>query len=170
MGSLRAKNLALLGKWWWRFKNEPNSLWARVISSIYGSDGGLGYNESIQNNVGKGPWVGIIKSGWEINNVGIEFRSSFCKKTGDGDQTRFWEDDWVGSGKLKNIFSRLYNLEVCKNATVRDRSSWVNGEWVGEWRWSREIRGRANDDIVNITSFIRQNVVAPSISCRDKWW
>ncbi|XP_071719284.1 uncharacterized protein [Rutidosis leptorrhynchoides] len=30
-GSLRAKNLALLGKWWWRFKTETNSIWVKVL-------------------------------------------------------------------------------------------------------------------------------------------
>lgn len=42
IGSLNLKNLALLGKWWWRFRVEHNSLWVKVISSIYGRDGGLG--------------------------------------------------------------------------------------------------------------------------------
>ncbi|XP_071695506.1 uncharacterized protein [Rutidosis leptorrhynchoides] len=43
IGSLKAKNLSLLGKWWWwRFRSEPESLWAKVIQSIYGIDGGLG--------------------------------------------------------------------------------------------------------------------------------
>nr|GEY73959.1 putative RNA-directed DNA polymerase, eukaryota, reverse transcriptase zinc-binding domain protein [Tanacetum cinerariifolium] len=42
IGSLRAKNLALLGKWWWRFKREGRILWVRVIKSIHGSSGSLG--------------------------------------------------------------------------------------------------------------------------------
>ncbi|GJY92863.1 putative RNA-directed DNA polymerase, partial [Tanacetum coccineum] len=40
IGSLRAKNLALLGKWWWRFKNEGRNLWVNVIKSIHGASGG----------------------------------------------------------------------------------------------------------------------------------
>nr|GEW05829.1 reverse transcriptase domain, reverse transcriptase zinc-binding domain protein [Tanacetum cinerariifolium] len=50
IGSLRAKNLALLGKWLWRFKREGRSLWVRVIKSIHGSSGSLGDG---------GMWVGI---------------------------------------------------------------------------------------------------------------
>ncbi|GJR02955.1 RNA-directed DNA polymerase, eukaryota, reverse transcriptase zinc-binding domain protein [Tanacetum coccineum] len=42
IGSLRAKNLALLGKWWWRFRKEGDGLWVRVIKSIHGDCGGLG--------------------------------------------------------------------------------------------------------------------------------
>lgn len=41
IGSLKAQNIAMLGKWWWRFKANPNSTWAVVIKSIYGDDGGF---------------------------------------------------------------------------------------------------------------------------------
>lgn len=27
IGSIKAKNIALLAKWWWRFKNERRCLW-----------------------------------------------------------------------------------------------------------------------------------------------
>ena len=33
LGNLKKKNLALLGKWLWRFPWEQQSLWARVIKS-----------------------------------------------------------------------------------------------------------------------------------------
>lgn len=39
VGSIRAFNLALLGKRVWRFKSEKGALWHRIISSIYGSNG-----------------------------------------------------------------------------------------------------------------------------------
>ncbi|GJT43170.1 reverse transcriptase domain, reverse transcriptase zinc-binding domain protein [Tanacetum coccineum] len=42
IGSLRAKNMALLGKWRWGFKRDGGSLWVRVIKSIHGNSGGLG--------------------------------------------------------------------------------------------------------------------------------
>nr|GEW96461.1 putative RNA-directed DNA polymerase, eukaryota, reverse transcriptase zinc-binding domain protein [Tanacetum cinerariifolium] len=41
IGSLRAKNLALLGKWWWRFRKEDDGLWVKVIKSIHGDFEGL---------------------------------------------------------------------------------------------------------------------------------
>ncbi|PWA47126.1 hypothetical protein CTI12_AA474160 [Artemisia annua] len=39
-GSLRAKNLSLLGKWRWRFLKEKDALWRKVIRNIFGDDGG----------------------------------------------------------------------------------------------------------------------------------
>ena len=36
LGDLRLNNLALLAKWWWRFGEEKEVLWRRVIASKYG--------------------------------------------------------------------------------------------------------------------------------------
>lgn len=35
VGLLKAQNLALLLKWWWRLKNKPNTLWSDGIESIH---------------------------------------------------------------------------------------------------------------------------------------
>ena len=34
IGDIVKKNLALLQKWMWRFRMEPNSLWYKVIKSM----------------------------------------------------------------------------------------------------------------------------------------
>ena len=39
IGSLQGQNLALLSRWWWRFKTEQNFLWKKVITSLHGADG-----------------------------------------------------------------------------------------------------------------------------------
>lgn len=36
ISSIRQRNTALLAKWWWRFKSEPNNLWRIFISNKYG--------------------------------------------------------------------------------------------------------------------------------------
>lgn len=41
IGSLKAQNLALLVKWWWRFKSDKKELWKDVVISIHGSNGGF---------------------------------------------------------------------------------------------------------------------------------
>ncbi|MFS8023979.1 putative RNA-directed DNA polymerase [Helianthus anomalus] len=37
IGSIKDFNYAMLVKWWWRFKSNPNQLWAKVISSVHNS-------------------------------------------------------------------------------------------------------------------------------------
>ena len=36
LGNLKKKNLALLGKWLWRFPPEQESPWAKIVRSKYG--------------------------------------------------------------------------------------------------------------------------------------
>ncbi|GJR31005.1 hypothetical protein Tco_1107237, partial [Tanacetum coccineum] len=38
-GNIRAKNHALLGKWWWRFNSESDVLWCKFIKCLCGEDG-----------------------------------------------------------------------------------------------------------------------------------
>ncbi|KAJ9568131.1 hypothetical protein OSB04_004097 [Centaurea solstitialis] len=39
VGSIKAANISLLIKWWWRLRNESHSLWAKVIYAIHGTNG-----------------------------------------------------------------------------------------------------------------------------------
>ncbi|KAJ0610677.1 putative RNA-directed DNA polymerase [Helianthus annuus] len=39
LGEMRSLNWALLMKWRWRFKSDPNQFWARVVMAIHGDHG-----------------------------------------------------------------------------------------------------------------------------------
>ena len=60
--SLRQKNHALIGKWWWRFWLEKDALWSKVIRSIHDRDWGLGVGNSYVESR-SGILVDIIKVG-----------------------------------------------------------------------------------------------------------
>ncbi|GJV50850.1 RNA-directed DNA polymerase, eukaryota, reverse transcriptase zinc-binding domain protein, partial [Tanacetum coccineum] len=146
IGSLRAINLALLGKWWWRFRNEGGSLWVRVIKSIHGVKGALGdsrVGEVMGEGKGIGVWRDIIRVGEELEGMGIGFTSSCIGVLGDGNDISFWLDRWVDDQRLCDRFSRLFLLDRFKEGSVRDKGSWVNGMAL-------------------------QNVVV-SLDCRDRW-
>ena len=49
IGSLKAHNLGLLMRWWWRFKTEEGSLWREVIRSLHGVNRGLNSISSTGN-------------------------------------------------------------------------------------------------------------------------
>lgn len=38
LGNIEYKNAALLVKWWWRFGDEREALWRKVIADKYGVD------------------------------------------------------------------------------------------------------------------------------------
>ncbi|GJZ81983.1 RNA-directed DNA polymerase, eukaryota, reverse transcriptase zinc-binding domain protein [Tanacetum coccineum] len=72
IGSLRAKNLGFLGKLWWRFLNEKNALWCKVILVFYGGDGG--FSSRIGSGLHKSMWENVISSGVAIDTIGVPFR------------------------------------------------------------------------------------------------
>ncbi|XP_071700669.1 uncharacterized protein [Rutidosis leptorrhynchoides] len=126
LGSLKGKNLALLGKWWWRFKTETNCLWTKIIKSIYGIDGGLRSGDGLAHQSTSGVWNNIIRAGNVIESCHVNFKNSFKKSIGDGKSSLFWKDNWCGSMCFKEMFSRLYRLESKKEALVSDRLASCN--------------------------------------------
>ncbi|GJU56487.1 putative reverse transcriptase domain-containing protein [Tanacetum coccineum] len=55
-------------------------------------------------------------------NGGVTDLVSYCRKrVGDGLNTCFWEDIWIGDQPLKLMYSRIYALESNKLCTVADK-------------------------------------------------
>nr|GEW66455.1 RNA-directed DNA polymerase, eukaryota, reverse transcriptase zinc-binding domain protein [Tanacetum cinerariifolium] len=73
IGSLRAINLGLLGKWWWRFLNEKNALWCKVISVFYGVDSS--FSSRISSGLHKGIWENVISYGVAIDTICNTFKN-----------------------------------------------------------------------------------------------
>ncbi|XP_071740252.1 uncharacterized protein [Rutidosis leptorrhynchoides] len=120
-GSLECKNLALLGKWWWRFKTETDCLWTKIIKSIYGIDGGLRADNGLAHLPSAGIWSNIILAGNHIEELHIPFKNSFQKSLGDGSTTSFWEETWCGSARFCDMFQRLFRLESNPSVHVNER-------------------------------------------------
>ncbi|GJV92503.1 hypothetical protein Tco_1540316 [Tanacetum coccineum] len=91
VGSLKASNWGLLGKWCWRFRVESTAWWVRVIKSVYGEDGGVD-REGHVSVKGRGAWGNIINVGSEMGKLGLNFTNSFRRRVGNGEDTRFWLD------------------------------------------------------------------------------
>ncbi|XP_071713611.1 uncharacterized mitochondrial protein AtMg00310-like [Rutidosis leptorrhynchoides] len=123
IGSLRGKNLALLGKWWWRFKTETESLWVKVIRSIHGPLGGLLSDNVSTHSSTIGVWHNIIRAGTSMEALQVNFRDSFSKTIGDGGSTLFWHEEWIGDlvlgAGIGDVLSN-FNLDQGNN----DRWRW----------------------------------------------
>ncbi|KAL7606993.1 hypothetical protein Lser_V15G19826 [Lactuca serriola] len=126
IGILESFNQALMYKWRWRFLNNQNLLWVKIINSCYGEDGGfmLASSTRVNNYV----WMGIVKSFWDLHNRGIIPFDSVCRKVGDGGNTKFWVDNWCGSISLRARFPRLFDVARNKDAYVKDYL--VNNQWL----------------------------------------
>ncbi|XP_071739167.1 uncharacterized protein [Rutidosis leptorrhynchoides] len=167
IGSLIAKNLALLGKWWWRFKTGHTSFWTKDISSIYGLGGGLDFTNSFRCPRGGSTWYNIYKAGVAIDKLVITFSSSFAKEVGNGESIKFWSDIWIGSSSLMESYSRLYALESDKQVLVKDRIVQSGENWSLNWNWIRSPRGRAIEELEVLENLLSN--VRLSNSSRDKW-
>lgn len=101
--------------------------------------------------------------------MGFDFASSFGVEVGDGRDTKFWSDKWLGSEVLGRSFNRLLNLESNKEAMVYERGSWEGDTWVWKWAWRREPRGREVGELERLSEFLRG--WSPKVNSRDqsKW-
>ncbi|GKF41143.1 hypothetical protein Tco_0124485, partial [Tanacetum coccineum] len=119
IGSLLASNQSMLSKWWWRFRTEENVLWYKVICSIHGPSTTMYHSSS--RSLSSGPWSRICNLNKDLSNFGIELPRLFKKKVGNGRNTSFWHDNWIGGATLQDSFPRLYRLETNKSCSICDR-------------------------------------------------
>ncbi|GKA63453.1 hypothetical protein Tco_0763059 [Tanacetum coccineum] len=137
IGSLKAFNLALLQKSRWRFANNPDSLWIRVIKAIHGGESDLDLKGCNCNGV----CSSIVSSYAMLHECNILPINTLCRKVGGGSSIRFWKDNWNGNGPLMLRFNRLCHLDVNTDCLLSDRR--IKDIWVGIGRdksWVRVMK------------------------------
>ncbi|KAJ0605054.1 hypothetical protein HanHA300_Chr02g0058651 [Helianthus annuus] len=135
MAPLEVNNNAMLIKWLWRFRNEPNALWRKVVTSIHGSSRSWGIAPC--NNAIPGVWKNCV-SFWNKHKVkGVGLNVIIHGKPGDGRRIRFWLDIWLGTEPLKNAFPLLFALEKSKRVLIHLRLKFNGGNRTICWEWSR---------------------------------
>jgi hypothetical protein len=128
--NLRQFNVALLGKWLWRFGMEREALWRRVVLVKYGSME-AGWTTKVPIGLyGVGLWK-FIRSNWDKFSRMLKF------EVGDGYHIHFWDDVWYSGKPLKEAFLKLYRIARIKEATVAEsvhfRGDFVHWEVVFTW-------------------------------------
>jgi hypothetical protein len=110
---LDEQNKCLLSKWLFKLFNE-NGLWQDILRKKYLKNQTL---TQVQKKSGDSQfWQGLM-------DVKEQFLSRGRLVVHDGSQTRLWEDLWIGSERLMDKFSSLYNIVRKRGATVTDVSS-----------------------------------------------
>jgi hypothetical protein len=113
-------NQALLGKWLWRYTNESEALWYKIIRAKYEDQDGGWCTKEVSSSYGVGLWK-HIHQGWNFFAKGIRF------EVGIGSKVRFWQDIWCGDQPLKHAFPSLFSIARYKEAWVKDNFIWRNG-------------------------------------------
>lgn len=53
--------------------------------------------------------------------------------------TKFWEDCWLGDGKLMNAYPRLYSISLQRQELIYNMGFWDGYEWRWNFMWRREL-------------------------------
>ena len=135
---------------------DRDGLWFKVLSSRYGEDNGRLKEGGRRGSVW---WREIVKI---QEGIGVEggnwFEANVKKVVGNGFNTYFWSDYWVGSSKLMEGFRGLYDLSIHKDKTVGEMCAlgWDNGGDAWGWRrrllaWEEELMGELMILLANVS-------------------
>nr|GEU43524.1 RNA-directed DNA polymerase, eukaryota, reverse transcriptase zinc-binding domain protein [Tanacetum cinerariifolium] len=115
--------------WWvWRFITRSSSMWSRVIKAIHGKSGLLDRNMLMSKR----------------------------KKVGNGEDTLFWEELWIGDKALKFQYARLMPRGRDEYEQHSDLSSRINelelAQIQDRWYWS--LVGTCIFSVKSVRNFI----------------
>ena len=122
--SFSRMNKALLSKWNWRFANDRNSLWRKVIGIKFGESPDGWHTRDLRGGYGTSLWKEIRKE-WS------SFFQNEVFSLGDGKRINFWKDVWCGEEAMCSRYPSLFNLASNKEAKIAD--IWDRDRGVRSW-------------------------------------
>ncbi|KAJ0597676.1 putative RNA-directed DNA polymerase [Helianthus annuus] len=111
-GSLRLANLAMLSKWWWRFKVDRGSLWRKVVWGVHNNSRTWSFIP-VKLSL-PGPWKQIYNLSVDFGDVGVNLEALFRVHPGQDKDVFFWKERWLFDEPLCDRFTSLYQLESKK--------------------------------------------------------
>ncbi|PWA75723.1 hypothetical protein CTI12_AA239770 [Artemisia annua] len=139
----------------------PSVFWILVIKSLFGHHGGV-YDRMPRGNAGS-LWINILKVSRELEKKNVHLEVLIKRKVGDRMDTRFWEDNWITVGLLKDLYPRVYNLDQDPESIVANRLDLaLNAPFL-----RRNPRGGAQEEQwVSLLSLLETHV---SSNQRERW-
>ena len=159
-GNLLHKNLGLLAKWTWRYLNEPQSLWRAVVSEKYKYEAPFCISDLLIPRAG-GPWRSICAALLKHPPSKMLLLSSIRKKIGNGLNSFFWHDSWIGHAPLKSICPRLFLISSHKNASVASCCFWNGKNWNWALSWTRSLRPQDTCEFQRLMEMLAQVSLSP---------
>lgn len=97
--------------------------------------------------------VGVVEEGW--------FAERVSRSVGNGSNTIFWLDRWLGDIPLCAWFSRLFELTTNKPSTVAEMFALSWEEGGPPWRWRRRLWVWEQEMVVECTHLLNDFDMQP---------
>ncbi|GJT35114.1 retrovirus-related pol polyprotein from transposon TNT 1-94 [Tanacetum coccineum] len=160
MSSFFAINHALLLKWIWRFKAHPEAMWVSIIKAIYRPCGNLDRDIPVGKS---STWLDYIRSISHLKGRGVDLYLCMKNKVGNGNDSLFWLENWLGKGNLKVKYPRLFDLEENKEVSIHDKVQNVLVEDQDSWLWN--LDGEALNKLPKRFNMSLRGLAVLSIEC-----
>ena len=158
-GNLFHRNLSLLFKWVWRFLNEPDALWRNVVQAKYGYVPSLIPHLLTAASRG-GPWRSICAGVTNFPTTRDMLRSHIKRIVGNGTNTYFWHEIWLGEAPLKTRFPRLFSITKQPNSSIAALGHWDGPKWMWDFLWTREFRPQDRCEWVQLNADLNNIVLS----------
>ena len=99
--NLEVKNICLLSKWLYKLSDGNDATWAQILRNKYLQSNTL--SQVTMRPTDSPFWKGLMRVKTAFFN-----RTKFI--VGDGNDTRFWEDTWLGETPLALQYPTLYRM------------------------------------------------------------
>ncbi|KAJ0628987.1 putative RNA-directed DNA polymerase [Helianthus annuus] len=164
-GSLKDTNLAMLAKWWWRFKVEKDSLWRKVIWTFHNKSRSWNYIP-VKLSL-PGPWKQIRNISADLENSNLSLRNQLKGAMGNGTDILFWLDTWLGELPLAHEFPGLFSIESDKMCTVSAR---IINTTLGvslSWVWNRAPS--SVEETAELQQLVQKLSGIKCVDKKDRW-
>ncbi|XP_015955629.1 uncharacterized protein LOC107480021 [Arachis duranensis] len=106
----------------------------------------------------RGPWKDICQLNIKEQQARDMMIRGLSMEVGNGRNIRFWEDEWLQDGSLKECFPRLFSVSNQQGSVIGECGFWDGLEWVLQ-------NETLPDDITsyNFTSSIWRGLVPPRV-------
>lgn len=142
LGGIVDRNIALLGKWLWKYP----SLWASVIRSKFGHNSNGWDTSHFTSSSFHSIWKGIYQS---LPLFSPHIRLAL----GNGNRVWFWLDPWADSQLFSIWFPHLFNLSTCKDGTI---ASFFSSSSSWDFQFRHNLRDFEIEEFLSLSSLIHQ--------------